>query len=519
MNDRTDGNPASARTDRQVPKLGRDRTADANSGSSSEQAGDEKLSLVARAGFHSLPRETVEVVAYKLLEDDLVEDNLRGAARNLNHLMRTNKGIRNSLEPAPVGEFHTVLNDAGNLAKDVHERTYPKDGLPEIPPDPYGAHEKLGLPVPADEYVRVVGPLTNLLSADQQSNIIKDIHQLSNQDAKAASGVAMTEHIDDRSPNDWSSLINDAVETLKESAPHRTDRGQAAAEAIARAQVRGHLPENPSELDDIRRNHPELRAMLDERLDRIQADANYARAAHIGDLSPKDQAAFVHEAIEIFGKEGRSYTYRREAASRAIAKAQVDDQLLPEHRSQLDAMTHNRSELRNMLDESIDEIQESLISARAERIADLIANDGLNPKERSPLIDEAIEIFGREPLSDAYISEALAKAQVHGHLEPGHQSKLDNRPDLRESIDFFIDDIPPASNPGARSEARPISGNTKSAMKGLRERFEKTSNDTTSSEHQRVQKIASVARSAPNEVDRARVNLMNRNRNRAGHGL
>ena len=55
------------------------RTVDASSESTNERAGDEKSLPAARTGFPSLPPEIVEAVAKKLLEDDLVEDNLRAA--------------------------------------------------------------------------------------------------------------------------------------------------------------------------------------------------------------------------------------------------------------------------------------------------------------------------------------------------------------------------------------------------------------------------------------------------------
>lgn len=111
--DEADENLVLAKTYRpQVRILGRDRTADASSGSSRERADDEKPKPVASAGFHDLPHTLMEMVAND-------KDNPREAARNLNSLVRANGGFHDSLENTLVGKFRAVRNDAGNLSKDL----------------------------------------------------------------------------------------------------------------------------------------------------------------------------------------------------------------------------------------------------------------------------------------------------------------------------------------------------------------------------------------------------------------
>ena len=136
----------------------------------------ERPSPDASTGFQELPPEIMEKVVKNLATAD--PDDSRATARNLNNLRQSSRGMRNFVDNTPsVGRFSATLNEAGRLAKDLHERTYPKNGLPEVDPDLDGMHEEFDLPVPAGNLLAAVGPVHKFQSARVISRLPKTCGQ------------------------------------------------------------------------------------------------------------------------------------------------------------------------------------------------------------------------------------------------------------------------------------------------------------------------------------------------------
>lgn len=133
-------------------------------------------------------------------------DDPTAAARNLNNFLQASRSMRDFVDKTPsVGRFSATLNEAGRLAKDLHGRTYPKNGLPEVEPDLEGRHEERGLSVPAGERLAAVGPLLKFQSARVKSKGARDVRAISNPDARADAIAAAAQNIGDLAPKDQSS--------------------------------------------------------------------------------------------------------------------------------------------------------------------------------------------------------------------------------------------------------------------------------------------------------------------------
>ncbi len=211
--------------------LRRDRIADAGSISTQAETGGEQSRSDVRTGLNDLPLEIRQMVVENL--HDL---------RDLNNFRKVSRGTHDVVESLPAAaNFYAAVREGGRLAEDLHERTYPKKGLPEVPPDYSHPNEQAGLPVSADEYIGALGPTLRYLSATHRSNIVKDVHRLSNRDAKAASIANIAKHGADLKLKDVSDLTDDALKIFGTKKRVHDQTPFAAARAIVRLNDRHEL--------------------------------------------------------------------------------------------------------------------------------------------------------------------------------------------------------------------------------------------------------------------------------------
>ena len=285
--------------------------------------GAERSPPDASTGFQELPPEIMEKVVKNLATADL--DDLRATARNLNNFRQASRGTREFVDSTPsVGRFSATLNQAGQLAKDLQERTYPRNGLPEVGPD-LGMHEELGLPVPAANLVAAVGSVRKLQPARVKSKLIRDVKAISNSDARAEARAAMAMNIGDLDPKDQSSLINGAIADFGAKGELHSFQRHMAAEAIALA--RNHLqPKDVSKLAETVRRRPELNDLINTRIDRLERRAETARATRNNEAASEDgqPKPVMNELLVRFEDASRNTTigeHQRVEAMQAIAGA------------------------------------------------------------------------------------------------------------------------------------------------------------------------------------------------------
>lgn len=446
---------ASARH-RQADRLEHNRTADAPSTSERVDTEHEKSTAETEAAFQILNK-----VANYLYDDDP-----RKTANNITKLKLLSPATRDFVETIPLGAFHTKLNEAGSTAKDLHEKTYPKNGLPEERPGPAG------------DLIWAVGPILKFLSDDQRSEIVRDVLNISNVDAKADAIAALAGYIGDLDHKDQKSLIDEAIAFFGEEGQPNTFRREMAAEAIAKAfnylDTDHHLI-----IDDLRRKRADLGKLLDSHIDKFEANSLAARATHIDDMAREDQLHLIAQAIGIFCEEGKLPTFRRHKAAEAIAKAHhcLDPE---QHLSKLDVIRHERPDLGRLLDSSIDKFKAKLLSAKSEHI------DDLKPEDQKRLIDKAIAILRKkdQPYSlEKDASDTIAKA--FKYLLPDHE--------------FILKDL--RRENGELGNTLDLSSH---AFRGnLRERLNRASSDRSLLDRERVETIRSIAEVIPEKLQRA----------------
>ncbi|MBY5827930.1 hypothetical protein [Rhizobium leguminosarum] len=462
---------------RQADRLEHDSTADASSTSERVDAGQEKSTAETKAAFQIMNK-----VANYLYEDDP-----RKTANNITKLKLLSTGTRDFVDNIPLGEFHSKLNEAGSTAKALHEKTYPKNGLPEARPDP---DDDLA-PVPASNLIWAVGPILKFLSAKTKSVIVRDVHNISNPDAKADAIAALAGYIGDLEHKDQKSLIDEAIVFFGEEGKLNTFRREIATEAIAKA-FEYLDPDQRLIIDGLRLERPELGKLLDSHIDKFEAKSIAARATHIGDLATQDQWSLLDKAIGIFGEEGKLPTFRRRKAAEAIAKAHDYLKNYPEHLEKLKDIRNERPTLGKLLDSHIDKFEAKLLAAKAEHI------DDLEPHNQQRLIDRAIEIIGKKdqpyPLEkDA--SDTIAKASEK--LTETHNGILEDLLLVKEGLGYTLE--------LSRHEFR---GN-------LRERLDRASSDRSLLEPERVETMRSISEVIPDKLQLARKKFINSTRSRA----
>ena len=191
----------------------------------------EKSSPDASTGFQDLPPEIMEKVVKNLATPD--PDKVRATARNLNNLRQTSRGTRDFVDnTSSVGRFSATLNEAGRLAIDLHEKTYPKNGLVEVDPN-FGMREELS--VAAAERLWAVGPVQKFQSERVKLKVARDVLAISNWAARAYVTAATAQNIGALDPKDQSSLIGKAIKNLGAKGPIDTFHRHMAAEAIVGA--------------------------------------------------------------------------------------------------------------------------------------------------------------------------------------------------------------------------------------------------------------------------------------------
>lgn len=155
------------------------------------------------------------------------------------------------------------------MAKDLHEKMYPKNGLPEVDRALGGMHEEEGLPVPAGERLAAVRPLLKFQPARVKSKVARDVRAISNPDARADGIAATAQNIGALDPEDQSSLIRKAIKNIGAKGALPTFRRHMAAEAIVGA--RDHLqPKHQSERAETVRRRPELNEFINSRINRLE---------------------------------------------------------------------------------------------------------------------------------------------------------------------------------------------------------------------------------------------------------
>jgi hypothetical protein len=461
---------------RQAIRLGHDSSADASSTSERLDTGGEKPTGETEAAFQMMNK----VANY------LYEDNPRKTANNIATLKLLSKGTRDFVNNIPLGEFHTKLNEAGSTAKAVHEKTYPKNGLPEARPDP---DDDLA-PVPASDLIWAVGPILKFLSAKTKSAIVRDVHDISNPDAKADAIAALAGYIGDLEHKDQKSLIDEAIVFFGEEGKLDTFRREIATEAIAK--VFKYLGrEHHTLIDGLRLERPELGKLLDSHIDKFEAKSIAARATHIGDLATQDQWALIDKAIGIFGEEGKLPTFRRRKAAEAIAKANDYLKNYPDHLEKLKDIRNKRPTLGELLDSSIAKFEAKLLAARAEHI------DDLEPDNQQRLIDKAIVIIGKkdQPYSlEKDASDTIAKASKK--LTNTHKRILEDLLVVKEGLGYTLE-----------LSKHEFCGN-------LRERLVRASSDRSLLESERVETIRSISEVIPDKLQLAQKKFFNSTRSR-----
>lgn len=464
---------------RQADRLGHGSTADLSSTSERVDAGRGKSTAETEAAFQIMIN----------VANNLYEDDPRTTANNITKLKLLSRATRDFVEEIPLGEFHTKLNEAGSAAKDVHEKTYPKNGLPEARPDP---DDDLA-PVPAGDLISAVGPNLKLLSDKTKSAIVGDVHNISNPDAKADAIAALVGYRD-LELKDRTSLIDEAIVFFGEEGELHTFRRGAATEAIAKA-YKDLDVDHHRIIDGLRAERPEIGKLLDSHIDKFEAKSIAARATHIGDLATQDQWSLIDKAIGIFGEEGKLPTFRRCKAAEAIAKAHDYLKNYPKHletlKDKLKEIRNERPTLGTLLDSSIAKFEAKLLAAKAEHI------DDLEPDNQQRLIDRAIEII-REKDQSYFVEkdacDAIAKAEkLTNTRKPILEDLLLAKKDLGYALEL------------SRLDFR---GN-------LRERLDRASCDRSLLESERVEKIRSISEVIPDKLQLAQKKFINSTRSRA----
>jgi hypothetical protein len=190
------------------------------------EAGDKRP---ARIGFEDLPPEVVSEIA-----QNLIAKNLRKTARDLNALKGTSRYLSTAMEQYPALErYRSALNEAGTLAKDMHNRIYPKDGLANIGPDLQQEFDRVGLPISPGDHVSAAAPNLRLLSQSAKSAIVDDILQLTDADGQADAILSVSGNMADLPETDQSDLDNQAITIAR--APFLSYARLAAMSALDRA--------------------------------------------------------------------------------------------------------------------------------------------------------------------------------------------------------------------------------------------------------------------------------------------
>lgn len=459
---------------RQAPRLEHDSSADASSTSERLDTGRGKPTAETEAAFQMMNK-----VANYLYEDDP-----RKTANNIATLKLLSKGTRDFVDNIPLGEFHTKLNEAGSTAKHLHEKTYPKNGLPEARPDP---DDDLA-PVPASDLIWAVGPILEFLSAKTKSAIVRDVHDISNPDAKADAIAALAGYIGALDYKDQKSLIDEAIVFFGEEGKLKTFRCEVAAEAIAKA-FENLDPDHRLAIDSLRHERPELGKLLDSHIGIFEAKSLAARATHIGDLAPQDQWSLIDKAIGIFGEKGELRTFRRCKAAEAIAKAH--DYLKNYHLEKLKHIRNERPTLGQLLDKSIAKFEAKSLSADAEHI------DDLDPEDQQRLIDRAIKMIGKKDqlLSvEKDASNTIAKASEK--LTNTHKRILEDLLLVKKGLGYTLE-----------LSRHTFRGN-------LRERLDRASSDGSLLEPERVETIRSISEVIPDKLQLAQKKFINATRSR-----
>ncbi|KQU89522.1 hypothetical protein ASD00_27135 [Ensifer sp. Root31] len=338
-----------------------------------------------------LPPEVVEQIGTHMVTNDI-----RATARGLNYLKMFSPYARAVTETSPqLKRVQTRIHDLRSLSNDHHAAVV-KEELPPVGSETYGAPRE-SEPVPAEDYVRAVGPNLKLRSSEEKSALVTKILAIPDGVARSETIRAMTPYFDDIAKDDRSRLIKDAINTFGDRGhPLTEDDFKAfgeegysiniegrheAADVIVESQARGDLTEeHQTDISDLKNSWPELKGLLAEREkirresistrigvsgpDAVAADVlnsnNDAWKAiqtsqltrYFNEIDPDTRSGLIDHAITTFGQTGEPLeSGGRSEAVDVIVEARAGGYLTEDHKESLNSFTRDSPELKEVLSE------------------------------------------------------------------------------------------------------------------------------------------------------------------------
>ncbi|MDP9836694.1 hypothetical protein J2T09_001439 [Neorhizobium huautlense] len=216
-----------------------------------KRLGATPLDAPGRDHLRRLPTEMHAEIA-----SHMVTDNARETARNISAFRRVSRQLDGSADKSvTVRDAEDRIKQLRSFANDLHAAVV-KQHLPDTEWLTYGVPRDEA-PVPAMNYIKAIGPILKLRSADENARLADKILAIPDSEVRGEAIGAMVPHFRDITKRDRSRLIDDVIKTLGDrgdpvqhsdsdifaarSNPPNTAAHYQAADVFVEAKLDGHL--------------------------------------------------------------------------------------------------------------------------------------------------------------------------------------------------------------------------------------------------------------------------------------